>query len=237
MAVTFNYTVDQYIKFATPTAALGLTSQTISLWYYLRGANGSYVFVIWDGTGTDADEYNYLSIGGGKITFSVHFSTTDGRWVTTNVVLTTGQWHNIIITYDGSATTKDPIIYINGVSKAITEMVTPVGTYRTGTNTDLYIGGEPGQYSPDGDIKDARRYNVIKTPAQAAVIAAEDIMTDSQIDMAGLVFFAPLWMCKGAGASLDTFIGKELSVANELPDNINGIWGVPAGSPKGAANS
>lgn len=238
MAVKFAGAGTQYIKFTAPTNALGLTSKTIHLKYYHNANPADVIGTLWfifDGTGTDADEYNYLIILGSaplKLSFMAHFSTTNGVWNTTNNVLTVGAWHDIIVTYNGSATGNNPVIYVNGVSVAVTRATAPVGTYRSGTSADMYLGDITADYTANGNIEDLRIYNVIKTAAQAAAIASEDLLTDQSIDESGLVFHAPLMMCQGQEWS--TFAGSTLEAANEFLDRVNGYVGVPTGDPEGA---
>lgn len=230
MSVQFEFGVST-IKWSAPTAALGLTSKTICFQVYpdsLSTSNGW--FVIWDGTGTDTDEYNLIftnSATATKLSFLAHFSTTNGVWTTTNSVLTAGAWNKIAIVYNGGATTNDPVIYINGTSVAVTENTTPAGTYRSGTsNNFLSIGAVAGK------IKDCRIYSGTKTSAQIALIAADDIDTIDTIDTENLVFFNALSMCKGL--TYATFGGSVLGTANEFLGSFDGYVGVPQSSPVGA---
>jgi hypothetical protein len=233
MSVKFPGIGTIYIKWTTPTNAVGLVSKTIHLKYKHVGleSDGATLWTIFDGTGTDSDEYNFVGIRtDGKIVFSAHFSTTNGAWHG-NTVLTVGQTYDIIVTYNGAATTNDPVIYINGISQTITEDLTPVGTYRSGTSTDLYVATPLNNLNPNGEIEDLRIYTGIKTAAQVAVIAGEDIKTNATIDESGLVFHAPLTMCKGL--TYPTFAGSVLGAGNTFFDRINGYLGVPSGSPVG----
>lgn len=78
--------------------------------------------------------------GAAKITFTQQFSTTNGVWETTSADLTLAADDTLIVDYDNSATTNDPVIYVSGAAVALTESSTPVGTRTTDVGSDLYIG-------------------------------------------------------------------------------------------------
>ena len=74
-----------------------------------------------------------------KLSFNAPFSETSGDWITNNREMIYGEWQHIAITYSGSSTSNNPIIYINGISVAITRGSIPDGTISADT-ADLYIG-------------------------------------------------------------------------------------------------
>lgn len=76
-----------------------------------------------------------------RVAFSRSWSTAAGVWVTPNGSLTLNAWNHIVVTYNGSATTNDPLIYINGVSQSITELAAPSGTLNTSSAT-LWFGNQ-----------------------------------------------------------------------------------------------
>ncbi len=53
-------------------------------------------------------------------------NSTDGKWSIAKP--TTGSWHHIGVTFDGSSTANNPLIYLNGASQAVTERSTPAGS-------------------------------------------------------------------------------------------------------------
>jgi hypothetical protein len=237
MSVNFTGAGSQSVKWTGPTNALGHIAKTLRLSYYHNAdpAGSGLLFDIFDGAGTDSDEYNYLIADNStplKLSFLAHFSTTNGLWRSTNNVLSVGSWHDIILTYDGSNVANNASLYIDGVNKPLTRVTAPVGTYRTGTNSDIYIGITPDNFTLDGKIEDLRIYNVVKTSDQIAVLAAEDIFTSATIDESDLVFHAPLVMAKGL--TYATYAGATLAAGNEFFDRVNGYTGVPSGSPVGA---
>ena len=104
----------------------------------------------------------------GKINFSTNRTTTNGHWATTNVVFTVGSWHHIAITYDGSSTSNNPIIYVNGESVAVTRAVAPNGTHQiTGTSI---IGASGGlTYSFPGFLDEFALWDKILTAVHTRV--------------------------------------------------------------------
>ena len=80
------------------------------------------------------------------------FGTTVGIWRTNASTVTLGAWQSVARTYDSSATTNDPLIYINGASVTVTEVSTPVGTVNTNTGV-IYAGNQVGlTQTTDGKI-------------------------------------------------------------------------------------
>ncbi len=222
------------LKFTTCPLALGLPIKTIAFRYYPTSLPAAYgMFIIWDGVGTDTDEFLVMFQNGAgvpfkKLSINAHFSTTNGAWTSTADVLTLNQWNSVVMPYDASLVANNPLLYVDGVSKALTRNTAPVGTYRTGAvNNFLSLG------AIDGYMKDFRIYDVIKTPAQAAVIAGEDIETDPSIDTDGLVFHAP--MNRSKLLTPLTFPGAPLAAGNVIFDRINCYEGVPQSTPVGSS--
>lgn len=236
MSVKFDNTGTKYVKWTAPSGVVGLVSKCIAFRYFHNGAPAgqSNLWNITDGTGVN--ETNIISIPSSdklKLRFSPIFSTTAGVWITTNNVLTIGALHKIMLVYDGGNVANQPVLYVNGSSVPLTVTTAPVGTYRAGTSTDMYIGDAfIAAISPNGNIDDLRIYSGSKSAAQAAVIAAEDVENDAVIDESGLVFHAPLVMCKGL--TYPTFVGATLAAGNTFFDRVNGYLGAPSGSPVGA---
>ena len=95
--------------------------------------------------------YNTTDANQPYIEYDRVWSGTDGRWRTPTSSLTLDQWVDIILTYDGGATTNDPLIYLDGVSQTITQLVgDPTGSLDT--NADAYVIGNRGN-------DDARDFN------------------------------------------------------------------------------
>jgi hypothetical protein len=137
--------------------------------------------------------------------------------------MTTGK-HLIVVTYDGGATTNDPIIYIDGVSSAVTESSTPVGTYGAEANIDISLGAySGGTKSHDGKTFLDLMYNRILTPDEVLDIYNS---RGASYPRNGLVFCPMLYGAKG----LSDFSGT-LAAGNTILDKCSGAYGVPTGNP------
>lgn len=116
--------------------------------------------------------------GGGKIQYLDSFTSNFPQWETADVLSSLlNQYVNIFVTYNGSSTTNDPIIYVNNVEKTLTELVTPVGTRKNNSPAPFNVGNryfylETGQYEFSGSIKHIRIYDRILTSQERADVNA-----------------------------------------------------------------
>jgi hypothetical protein len=140
-----------YFSVASTTDFQPTGMMSISAWIkgdsWLAGADGNVNTIVRKG---DSSPNNYnLAISGGKVMFCLDDADTAG--IRSNTTLSTGQWYNVAVTWDG-ATVK---IYINGV---LDNSAARTGTIGTDTRTVL-IGGRSGTDLFDGMIRDVRIYN------------------------------------------------------------------------------
>lgn len=229
MAVTFNEVSAQGITFASITG--GATIRNIRYCAVLSAPSGLNEALFLAG----ASEFTalYLNYNGvydaGKFEFQANFSGNNGIWDTTNDVLLNG-YNEIFITYDGGATTNDPVFYLNGVSVAVTERVTPTGTIDTEASINSVVGAVSSG-SPKGSVLAVQYYT-------GRVITAAEVLEAYNSRLAipnysGLVFSPNL----NGAAGLQTFDGATLSGTNYIRDTISGATGTPSGSPVGAADT
>jgi hypothetical protein len=236
-------TTGQGLKFSNVTAISGL--KTFSFLIRLNAVSWNSVEAndtgaIWNTipdayvSGQDFGLNLFGRSAANKLRLVVGFTTTSGVWDWTPPSLNAD--HSILITYDGTATANNPVVYQDGISVSVTRTTAPVGTW-AGLKDNVKLGNHFNSSGTNlivtfkGKYWDARLYNVIKTAAQALVIAGENILTSATIDESGLVFHAPLTMCKGL--TYPTFAGSVLGAGNTFFDRINGYLGVPSGSPVG----
>ena len=107
--------------------------------------------------------------------FSVVHSTTTGVWKT-GAVVPFNVWTHVAVVYDGSSTSNDPIIYLNGVATTITETATPAGTRTSDASDDLIIGNRAdGARTFDGYMMDAKIYKAAGLSSTQIPIAAAKI--------------------------------------------------------------
>jgi hypothetical protein len=175
--------------------------------------------------------FKYLNPGCVSVYHNI-FNTFPGQWHA-NTAISAGSWYLVTFTMDISSTANYPVIYINAVSQAITEDVTPAGSKFDKLGIPIVIGAHKTAtidyiWGFDGKIFDPRIYNRILTAAEVTTLynggtPDEALVTD------GLVFqgFAV------RTGSLASYIDQPLTAALTLRDNIYGSVGVVHSSPIG----
>jgi len=114
----------------------------------------------------------YPNVSGNNLRLNLmyNYSTTNGRWYTDYGTFQLNEWTHFAIFYNSSQDTDPPVIYINGISRSITENLDASGT-RDDDNTDSLIIGNvntSGTQTIDGMIDEVRLYDYERTPAQIA---------------------------------------------------------------------
>lgn len=127
---------------------------------------------------------NFFQLSGANLYFSSYKSPTDGEWVaTSSVPASQNVWFHVVLTYDNTSASADPLIYVDAVSKTVTEQTTPSGTSDDDSDCPLILfnispnPADPTQkyyYSDHRDfaIKDVRIYNRILSGADISTLAA-----------------------------------------------------------------
>ena len=104
-----------------------------------------------------------------KILFQ-RVGATVGAWET-GYVVGFGSWVNVLITFDQTLVTNDPIIYIAGASSAISETSTPVLPYADESLQSVLVGSTADfNSSVDGIIENIAIYNRILTSTEITAI-------------------------------------------------------------------
>ena len=133
--------------------------------------------------------------GAVKLSFFVDFSGVDGVWQTTSTDVTLNQWVAIGLSYDSDSTSNDPIIYVGGASKAITETATPTGSKANDSGTPLGIGNRSSTSTPtiamDGDVAETSFWDVVLTADEFAALA--NGVSPNRIRRQNLVSYYPLY--------------------------------------------
>jgi len=159
---------------------------------------------------------------GSKLRLYQFFSGVDGWWETDDVTIIFNIWHHVIVTYDNSAVTNNPILYVNGVKYSVgdglTEQATPVGTRTTDVGTDLTIGGGVGSDgTTDGNILNAQLYDHVLTTKERNELYA-NFLASSQIGQPkrGFTVQKPTDLSR----YVDDTVGDNL-----IPSGIDRTWG------------
>jgi len=111
--------------------------KTISFWMSHSGTDADCIIA--KDRASAAWEVDVRANGsGGQIRFLSQWSGALGFWDATSNV--SSGLHHIVITYDGSSTSNDPIIYIDGVSESLTEGGAPSGSLNSDAAASLLMG-------------------------------------------------------------------------------------------------
>ena len=119
---------------------------------------------------------NYLFIIVEKFLFTSFKSPDDGTWESGDIISSVDVWEHVVLTYNNSLDSANPEIWLNGVSKTVTETGIPSGTTDDDSDCPLIlfnIGPTPGsgdEYDYDTidhfALKDVRVYNRILTSGE-----------------------------------------------------------------------
>ena len=97
-----------------------------------------------------------------KLNFVHTFSGDNGAWVSDANVITYGAWHFVVVTYDNSLTTNNPIFYVDAQSVTVNESTTPTGTADLDAAASSIIGNNTGATRTfDGHIAEVMVFNRI----------------------------------------------------------------------------
>jgi hypothetical protein len=164
----------------------------------------------------------------GRLGFHIGANGGHCFFVTNDVVITTGNLINIVVTFDNSTTGNAPLFYVNKVLKST---YTPIGGYVAPKMNDegnnLFIGENTGVYEKamNGTIEDVRFYNNILS--QTRVTALYDSGPNVLNDTNGLSFQAFTVRTK----DISKFTNLVLAGSDKIMDSIHGYIGTPIGSP------
>lgn len=235
MSVEFDGTVEQRIDFGTNTNVYNCAQKSISLWAHFdsvtKATPPAYKYLcglIDDSSGNDSWSFLMGYKANGDIGFQHSFSGSIGAWYTATGVVETTTPHHIVLTFDNTSASNDPVVYVDTVTKSTTEEQTPSGTAIVGVSSLFRVGA--GAANPiDGKLQDVRVYNRILSANEILALYNSRCLRNV---MNGLVFWAPMW-----GANAATFDGNTLSASETVVDWIGGAVGVPTGSPIGRGNT
>jgi hypothetical protein len=117
---------------------------TVSMWVFATGSGGGGLGRLFDKTAGSLDGYfAFVQTGtGGKLIvhFRQGFSAVQGTWQTDSVFNFTN-WTHLVIHYNGSATTNNPTVFVNGTAVTVNRNAAPSGTIASDAGKALYLGG------------------------------------------------------------------------------------------------
>ena len=160
--------VDDYVDAGSPAVFDDIPIVTVSAWIKPISAGENNYGRIVDKGETSTEGFTFYtcdaagvgcSTSNNKLAFYRGFSTTDGVWRTSSNI-TLNEWQHVVVTYDSSSVSNDPIFYINGILASTVEVATPVGTTDSDASLKLFIGSRSAaDRSFNGSIDDVRIYN------------------------------------------------------------------------------
>lgn len=213
-----------YIDFGNLQSVLGddVPYRIYSFWVYQTTDEGSPVSGVFSTNGKQ-DIYLFNN----RVRISQSFSGTDGEWRGSTTTFSDDTWVHILIAYDNSSPSNDPVIYVNNNLQTVTELSTPTGTYDSLENSQLRMGylQVNGSTPMKGKIKDFRVYDgslVLGTIADFA-----DDLYDEGGNGTGYtngLLFHPFYVKTSQVAS---YIDEELTENTPVSEAVNLIAGKP----------
>jgi hypothetical protein len=146
----FNGSTSQVI--VTSNAAIQEASFTVGCWMRREGDGaGSTGEPLGKDNGGATQEGWQIRNSGTDVMFIARVDPDQGRWTIARPA--TNTWAHVVVAYDGTSDANDPVMYLNGVSQSVTEVLTPAGTWNPGT-INLGIGsiGSGGSAFWDGQL-------------------------------------------------------------------------------------
>jgi len=208
MARDFNGTT-QYGTLTLNTAQKAITVSSWAWWEYLD-SNAQYKRPYHMVAGAFAWRMEFDD-GWGYV-FVATQNSADGKWSIAKP--TTGAWHHICITYDGSSTTNNPLIYLDGVSQAVTTRSTPSGTLLLPDGTVTIGRATGGGQEFDGRLAEFAMWNRILTAGEVAALGKGFAPPTNP---RGLLTYLPL--IGRASPEIELMGGSNLTLSNS-PVNI-----------------
>ena len=151
---------------------------TLAAWIYPKAADG--VIVSRAADGAEGEQGYGLYLNGGRI--QVNLSNRwldDGLRVETRDALPLDEWQHVLVTYDGTRIPKGIRIYVDGQSRELTTLLDGINNPSGVKDEPLRIGAS-GAPRPrfQGHIDDVRIYERALTPAEAAIVATGESVSE-----------------------------------------------------------
>lgn len=228
MAIDFLGT-DEYLNCASGASLDDLAAKSVAAWvYYDALPDNNYSSIVTKGS-PDYWTFGFSDLAALSCVNCLHFwqgYATNGVWRTANNTVAAGAWNHYAVTLSSrSDTAANPIIYINGVSTAVTEQQTPAGAARSDAAQNLLIAYDAAGAYPNAKMEDVRVFNRVLTANEVAILAA-----GYRGPLGGEVLWLPMDTARG----VYDWDGRSLAAANILHDQSgNKNHGTPSGTPLG----
>ena len=194
---------------------------TASAWIYPVdvGSTGGRIF-------TKTKWLLYMATGGTKLAYTFDHATSDASGVTTNAVLTVGEWAHVVMTYNDDNPATQPLIYVNGEEVAVTENSPEgEGSYVTDASYDLLIGNNTdGTRTFHGAITEVSLWTSVLTQAQVNELYNDGKALDATIHSAspstGTDYLKGYWRNNGLATWQDLTANDNDGTVNNLTETM-----------------
>lgn len=152
------------------TLTTHVDNRSYHIWTYRQGDGGSGSGRPWEKSdATDDSLFNTANFGGAYLYRRDFDGGGNGEWTIASPAL--NEWHPVGVSYNDTATTNDPIMYLDGASQTVTERITPVGS-AVDNATAYSIGNRIGatDASWDGYLAEFGIWDRILTAAEFAAL-------------------------------------------------------------------
>lgn len=170
---TFGSGTTDIIKTGYSTALA--IQHSVSAWVFINGTGGGNLGRIYEQNASGNPNPPSLGLTGNTATLLIAMPWTltannNAQWNAS--APSTGAWHHLCMTYDGSSTSNKPSVYVNGVAVTVTQTVAPVGAYLP-VSQQFVIGNVlAANRNWDGKLAEIGVWNsVILSASEAAALA------------------------------------------------------------------
>ena len=154
-------------KITTNYAKVFNTQFSISAWLYYHGVGGTSLGCVLIKSGATGADLGIVAAG--TLRFSQPFSTSSGTWT---VVIPSNSLFHVLISYDASLVSNNPVVYINGVSVSVSTTAVPSGTFNPSATQMLIGNRSDNAHAWDGMISHIAVYNTALSAADAITLAS-----------------------------------------------------------------
>lgn len=244
MPVDFINTGDE-VDYGAVAATGNLAQMTVEAWVYMDAVGAieiaeapGYAIAQYEQGSADGKGWAFgnRNTAGEGITLAVYwyrgFSGDEGAWYANNA-LTAQQWQHIAVSHDASNVNNNPVMFVDGISKPVTEFGTPTGVVQDASGEDLKIGAIDA-----GGVTLTYNGKIAPVGVYDSILSATDIASSANMRSYKLQAPLPIFRPSLLGAAgLQTFDGASLGAGNKLIDDISGLLGTPAGNPVGLSDT
>lgn len=166
--------------------SVGSEAFSMSCWFKTSASGGSYYLIGKAKNSSQVDGYHFFINSSGQIRFFLGrytgtASTSPWIYVRTTTTWNDGNWHNVVLTYNGNQNTSGLSIYVDGNSQSLTSIYNNTPSINS-TDSEFIIGarGKSGDIGGlfSGEIDEASYFNSELTSEDVTAIYNGGTPTD-----------------------------------------------------------